>query len=689
MRLKRMLALCCAALYITATGAAAAEPVPGETSLSGQTVAAEYAAPQEQPAGVETVPADETAQPAAAQAGTAAETAPVTDTPVVRATALTVAVSTHKVQVNGQPVQPQAYLIDGYNYYKLRDIAYMLRGTSSAFDVTWDADNNAVNIVSGTAYTAVGGEMTVASVAPTRVQQSTAKLLLDGSGISIKGYMINGNNYYKIADVASAIGFGVAFESTTRTVQITTAAASPDPETPETNFVTGVYRVTVDTTLSLRSGPGLSYPVVGQLSNGDEIIVDSLTSGWAHIKNIGRYCSVDYLTRVRDYTSESAGSGTDDTSSQQPDETFTKGVYRVKVDTTLSVRSGPGLSYPVIGRLSNGDEIIVDSLSNDWAHIWDADGSASQYCSADYLTRVRDYTGDTEPEEPEEPFSPGVYQVKVDTTLSVRSGPGTSYSIIGLLSDGDQVVIDEMENGWAHLMDTESGTGRYCSADYLTRVRDYDSSEGTPEDPVEPPRTSHLDGVMTVIVDAGHGGSDVGAHNADMSLDEKHVNLYVAQYLKDYLEDAGVRVIMVRDTLEEGSSLTLRGQVMEQYASSADLFFSIHHNAANTTARGAEALAQIADKNGGPSKLLAEALLEEYEKLGVPIRSVVFKEGSNGDYYYTNRAAAALFIPALTSEFCFIDNEEDQKFIDSDADLQAEARAQYNAIMYYFSQVEY
>ena len=73
----------------------------------------------------------------------------------------------------------------------------------------------------------------------------------------------------------------------------------------------------------------------------------------------------------------------------------------------------------------------------------------------------------------------------------------------------------------------------------------------------------------------------------------------------------------------------------------------------------------------------------------MPIRSVVFKEGSNGDYYYTNRAAAALFIPALTSEFCFIDNEEDQKFIDSDADLQAEARAQYNAIMYYFSQVEY
>ena len=604
MRLKRMLALCCTAVYILTAGAAAAEPAAASETVGESAVFAQAEA---------AAAADTAAQDAVpeAVAETTADTVSAVEPPVARAITERIVVSDHKVQVNGQAVKPQAYNIGGYNYFKLRDIAYMLRGTSSSFDVTWDSVNQAINIISGATYTAVGGEMTVASVSSIRVQESTAKLLLDGSGISIKGYNINGNNYYKIADMSAAIGFSVAFESTSRTVQITTPAQSPDPEpAPEPD-------------------------------------------------------------------------------PEDPEETFVTGVYRVKVDTTLSVRSGPGLTYPVVGRLSNGDEIIVDSLSGGWAHIKDEGGSASQYCSADYLTRVRDYTSETEPEEPEEPFSPGIYQVKVDTTLSVRSGPGTSYAIVGILSNGDQVVVDQMEDGWAHLMDTEKGTGRYCSADYLTRVRDYDSSEGTPEDPVEPPRTSHLDGVMTVIIDAGHGGSDIGAHNADMSLDEKHINLYVAQYLEQYLEDAGVRVIMVRDTLEEGSSLTLRGQVMEQYASSADLFFSIHHNAANTTARGAEALAQIADKNGGPSKLLAEALLEEYEKLGVPIRSVVFIDGSNGDYYYTNRAAAALFIPALTSEFCFIDNEEDQKFIDSDADLQAEARAQYNAIMYYFSQVEY
>lgn len=92
---------------------------------------------------------------------------------------------------------------------------------------------------------------------------------------------------------------------------------------------------------------------------------------------------------------------------------------------------------------------------------------------------------------------------------------------------------------------------------------------------------------MTVIIDPGHGGSDVGATSLDGTYDEKHINLTVAKYLQSYLKSAGVNVIMVRDTLEDGSDLTLRGAVMERYQDTADLFFSIHHNAANTAARGA------------------------------------------------------------------------------------------------------
>lgn len=535
-----------------------------------------------------------------------------------------VAVSGHTFKVNGKTVAPQAYNIDGYNYFKLRDVAYLLADTAAPFNVTWSASQSkVVNIVPGQKYQKVGGELSASTLTSLKVSASTFKVLMEGKTLPLRGYLINGNNYYSIADIAESVGFEAGWDNATRTVSITTP--DPDPEQPGNN-----------------GG-----------SNGSDNTPTPTPKP---------------------------------TPAPTPTPVFTTGVYEVNVSSTLTVRSGPGTSYSSVGQLSKSDKVVVDSLSNGWAHLMDTAGGSGRYVSADYLKRLSDYDGSTTPDEP---FTTGWYRVNVESKLAVRAAASTTGKKVGQLSNGAEIVVDSIANGWAHLMDTSNGTGRYVSANYLTRVRGYSASEGEPNDPVEPPRTSQIDGKMTVIVDPGHGGSDVGATSLDGTYDEKHINLTVAKYLQSYLKSAGVNVIMVRDTLEEGSDLTLRGAVMERYQDTADLFFSIHHNAANTAARGAEALAQVADKNGGPTKILAEKLLEEYRALGVPIRSIVFREGSNGDYYYTNRAAASLFIPALTSEFCFIDNAQDQKFIDSDEDLAAEARAQYNAIMYYFTQVEY
>lgn len=535
-----------------------------------------------------------------------------------------VAVSGHTFKVNGKNVAPQAYNIDGYNYFKLRDVAYLLADTTAPFNVTWSASQSTVvNIVPGQKYQKVGGELSASTLTSLKVSASTFKVLMKGKTLPLRGYLINGNNYYSIADIAESVGFEAGWDNATRTVSITTP--DPDPEQPGNN-----------------GG-----------SNGSDNTPTPTPKP---------------------------------TPAPTPTPVFTTGVYEVNVSSTLTVRSGPGTSYSSVGQLSKGDKVVVDSLSNGWAHLMDTTGGSGRYVSADYLKRLSDYDGSTTPDEP---FTTGWYRVNVESKLAVRAAASTTGKKVGQLSNGAEIVVDSIANGWAHLMDTSNGTGRYVSANYLTRVRGYSASEGEPNDPVEPPRTSQIDGKMTVIIDPGHGGSDVGATSLDGTYDEKHINLTVAKYLQSYLKSAGVNVIMVRDTLEDGSDLTLRGAVMERYQDTADLFFSIHHNAANTAARGAEALAQVADKNGGPTKILAEKLLEEYRALGVPIRSIVFREGRNGDYYYTNRAAASLFIPALTSEFCFIDNAQDQKFIDSDEDLAAEARAQYNAIMYYFTQVEY
>src|SRR6185503_1963016 len=92
-------------------------------------------------------------------------------------------------------------------------------------------------------------------------------------------------------------------------------------------------------------------------------------------------------------------------------------------------------------------------------------------------------------------------------------------------------------------------------------------------------------GVSRVVIDAGHGGHDPGAHGN--GINEADLVLDVALRLRRLLtEQAGVDVVMTRDTdvfipLEERTSIANR--------ESADLFLSIHANASrNTKARGIE-----------------------------------------------------------------------------------------------------
>ena len=77
----------------------------------------------------------------------------------VPANEVTAVPSAHTVLVDGEAIAFRAFLIDGSNFVMLRDIAYTLNGTESQFDVAWDESAGAINLLSGVAYTPVGGEM--------------------------------------------------------------------------------------------------------------------------------------------------------------------------------------------------------------------------------------------------------------------------------------------------------------------------------------------------------------------------------------------------------------------------------------------------------------------------------------------------------------------------------------------------
>ena len=64
--------------------------------------------------------------------------------------------------------------------------------------------------------------------------------------------------------------------------------------------------------------------------------------------------------------------------------------------------------------------------------------------------------------------------VNVQTGLNVRSGPGPTYSKVGALRSGDQVVVLSQEPGWYQILflnpDQQAAIG-YVSADYMTLIR--------------------------------------------------------------------------------------------------------------------------------------------------------------------------------------------------------------------------
>jgi uncharacterized protein YgiM (DUF1202 family) len=57
------------------------------------------------------------------------------------------------------------------------------------------------------------------------------------------------------------------------------------------------------------------------------------------------------------------------------------------------------------------------------------------------------------------------------TALNVRTGPSTSYSIVGTISNGDVVEILETSGSW-YLVNSGSFTSKYCYSSYID-VTDY------------------------------------------------------------------------------------------------------------------------------------------------------------------------------------------------------------------------
>lgn len=100
-----------------------------------------------------------------------------------------------------------------------------------------------------------------------------------------------------------------------------------------------------------------------------------------------------------------------------------------------------------------------------------------------------------------------------------------------------------------------------------------------------PQKLARMQPVRVIALDPGHGGRDRGTHSVDFNLDEKNLTLDIARRLKPLLEARGFKVVLTRT---DDTYIPLTDRPKAAAAAGADLFISLHLNAAGAGVRGIE-----------------------------------------------------------------------------------------------------
>ena len=168
----------------------------------------------------------------------------------------------------------------------------------------------------------------------------------------------------------------------------------------------------------------------------------------------------------------------------------------------------------------------------------------------------------------------------------------------------------------------------------------------------------------TVCVDAGHGGSDVGAVGLDGSY-EKDDNLRLALKVADALKESGVTVIMTRsDDSDTRSKIANKAK--------ADIFVSLHRNSTanpNTT-KGIEIW--IHSSGSERSYAAADDILNNLEQVGISDNRGV-RIGTQGDSDDDYAVIRDTDMTSMIIEMGFMTSQDDLDYFNENIDNYAKA----------------
>jgi N-acetylmuramoyl-L-alanine amidase len=466
--------------------------------------------------------------------------------------------------------------------------------------------------------------------------------------------------------------------------------------------------------LNVRKGPGLDYPVVAQVKQGESYSVLKVEKRWVEIK-----LSTGETGWVADWLI---------TRQKQKTELVSSNV------ASLNIRSGPSTSFPVIQQMGKNDAYPLVRKEGDWVQIQLADNLMGWVAS--WLTQTHQRDEDTR-----QASSPSISQVEITAkVLNLRKGPSTNDARIGQLSKGDVVTVLNVQNDWYKVeLSGESGwiagwhakpvqggsgasgrtsategpqvkiinpgtnlrTGPGLDFNVVDRGEEGDTfpilgtegrwykiklEDGNPAyvagwivatigmNPIVDPKiNSYLEG-KTIVIDPGHGGIDNGATGSHFDTLEKVLNLKVSKILEAKLEAAGAKVILTRT---QDKKIPLETRVYLSHRHKADAFISVHHNT-NANSRISGIITYY--YSGNQDRKLANIVQKELiKKTG--LRDLKARKGD----YYVLRENAQL---AILCELGFLTNYQDEFKLRTDKYQENGAEGIFQGLLLYFKDQE-
>ncbi len=249
-----------------------------------------------------------------------------------------------------------------------------------------------------------------------------------------------------------------------------------------------------------------------------------------------------------------------------------------------------------------------------------------------------------------------------------RGGPGVGLLVVAVVV---LLVAAMMAANFFHMFDSSGSSQEPESTAVAADASTGEEPEGDESAAAatqEPEEETVTTLGITVCLDPGHGGNDPGC-NVDDRL-EKDDNLALALAARECMEAAGITVIMTR---EDDTYVSLDDRCYIANQAEADYFISIHRNYASGIANGVEVWKSTNASDA--SIYLADEVSAGLEAVGVS-RNRGVHTGSQSSEYEDYEVLRETSMPGVLIEMGFIENEDDNWYLDTYLEEYAQAITQ-------------